>query len=133
MEIISYVINGSLTHGDNLGHKQSLNRGDIQYMSAGKGVVHSEYNQGFETLRYLQLWIKPNQLNLEPSYGDYHFEKNKRQNQWLEVVSSKNGNAPVKINQNVHICVTELSDQFSIQLSINKNRQAYLVLIEGKH
>lgn len=132
MEIISYVVEGQLTHGDNLGNKRSVKRGDIQYMSAGTGVIHSEYNLGNETLRFLQLWIIPDQKNHEPSYGDFHFEEANRYNQWLEVVSSKMGNAPIKINQDVHIYVTELSDQKEISMTVNLNRQAYLVLIEGE-
>lgn len=132
MEIISYVVNGTLTHGDNLGNQKSVNRGDIQYMSAGKGVVHSEHNLGSDTLRFLQLWILPDQKNHQPSYGDYRFDEKMRMNQWLEVVSSKFGNAPIKINQDVHIYVSELSDHQHLTLSVNQNRQAYLVVIEGK-
>ncbi len=132
MEIISYVVEGQLTHGDNLGNKRSVERGDIQYMSAGTGVIHSEHNLGNETLRFLQLWIIPDHKNHQPSYGDYHFEAAHRQNRWLEVVSSKSGNAPIKINQDVHIYVTELSDQKQLSLTVDKNRQAYLVLIEGE-
>ena len=132
MEIISYVVNGQLTHGDNLGNQRSVKRGDIQYMSAGTGVIHSEHNLGKDTLRFLQLWIIPNLKNHQPSYGDYHFEEELRQNQWLEVVSSKTGNAPIKINQDVHIYVTELSDQQELTLQVNQDRQAYLVLIEGE-
>ncbi len=132
MEIISYVVRGMLTHGDNLGNKNTVTRGDIQYMSAGTGVIHSEYNLGDEILRFLQLWIIPDKKNHTPSYGDYHFEAKDRFNHWLHIVSSIHGKAPVKINQDVNIYVTELIDQQTISLNIDQDRQAYLVLIEGE-
>ena len=59
MEIISYVVQGELTHGDSMGNRQTLKRGQIQYMSAGTGVWHSEHNLGEDTLRFLQIWIYP--------------------------------------------------------------------------
>lgn len=59
MEIISYVVRGQLTHGDSMGNENTLNRGHVQYMSAGTGVYHSEHNLGEKTLRLLQIWILP--------------------------------------------------------------------------
>lgn len=61
MEIISYVVDGSLTHGDSMGNKQTLHRGEVQYMSAGTGIYHSEHNLGSEMARLLQIWIYPDQ------------------------------------------------------------------------
>ena len=61
MEIISYVVNGELTHGDSMGNESTITRGHVQYMSAGTGVYHSEQNFGDETLRLLQIWILPDQ------------------------------------------------------------------------
>jgi redox-sensitive bicupin YhaK (pirin superfamily) len=60
-EILSYVVEGTLTHGDSLGNQHSLTRGEVQYMSAGTGVLHSEYNRGDKTLRFLQMWIFPDE------------------------------------------------------------------------
>jgi len=131
MEIISYIVDGQLTHGDNLGNKKTVSRGDVQYMSAGTGVIHSEYNLGDNNLRFLQMWILPDTKNHVPAYGDYRFNSMERKNQWLQMVSSKLGKAPIKINQDVNLYVTELSELQSIEFVMEKNRQAYLVLIEG--
>ena len=132
MEIISYVVEGELTHGDSMGNNRALTRGDVQYMSAGTGVVHSEHNLGSELLRFLQIWILPDERSHKPAYGDYRFDESQRKNQWLKIVSSKNGDAPIKINQDVNISVTEINQDKEISYLVQKNRQAYMVLIEGK-
>lgn len=131
MEIISYVVEGELTHGDSMGNNSTLSRGDVQYMSAGTGVIHSEHNLGSQLLRFLQIWILPDQKNHKPAYGDYRFKASDRKNRWLKMVSSKQGDAPIKINQDVTISVTEIDQDSEISYLVQKNRQAYLVLIEG--
>lgn len=131
MEIISYVIDGELTHGDSMGNKRTLSRGHVQYMSAGTGVFHSEHNLGEETLRFLQIWILPDKNGYEPNYGDYKFEWNDRKNKWLNIVSSKEGNAPIKVNQDSNIFVLELDKGKEIEFKVGEGRQAYLVQIEG--
>ncbi len=103
MEIISYVVNGDLTHEDSMGNKNTITRGHVQFMSAGSGVYHSEHNFGKEILRLLQIWIFPDKQGYKPSYGDYRFNWDDRHNKWLHMVSGKNGNAPIKINQDINI------------------------------
>ncbi|MFB0917501.1 MAG: pirin family protein, partial [Clostridiaceae bacterium] len=68
MEIVSYVVNGALTHGDSMGNKNTITRGHVQYMSAGTGVTHSEYNYSDETARFLQIWILPDKRGHLPQY-----------------------------------------------------------------
>ncbi len=131
MEIISYVVNGEITHGDSMGNKNTLGRGNVQYMSAGTGVYHSEHNFGKDTLRLLQIWILPDKQGYTPNYGDYKFNWNDRENKWLHIVSSKAGNAPIKINQDMNIYVLELEKGKEIDFKVNEGRQAYLVQIEG--
>lgn len=131
MEIISYVANGELTHGDSMGNKRTLSRGQVQYMSAGTGVFHSEHNLGDDPLRLLQIWIIPDKKDYTPNYGDYNFDWESRKNKWLQIVSSKEGNAPIKINQDVNFYVLELDAGKEINFSVKENRQAYLVQIEG--
>ena len=131
MEIISYVVNGELTHGDSLGNNNTVTRGQVQYMSAGTGVLHSEYNLGEDTLRFLQIWIVPVKNGLEPNYGDYRFNWDDRKNNWLHMVSDINGNAPIKINQNANIYSLELEQGKNIEFPVKEGRQAYLVQIEG--
>lgn len=131
MEIISYVINGELTHGDSMGNKNTITRGHVQYMSAGTGVYHSEHNLGKDELRFLQIWIFPDKEDYKPNYGDYRFDWSDRQNKWLHMVSSKNGNAPIKINQDINVYSLELDKGKEINFQVNEGRQAYLVQIEG--
>lgn len=75
MEIITYVIKGAITHKDSMGNSESLSRGEVQYMSAGEGITHSEYNTTDEDLRVLQLWIVPPQKSLPRLYGSHRFKK----------------------------------------------------------
>ncbi len=131
MEIISYVVDGQLTHGDSMGNKRALYRGHIQYMSAGTGVYHSEHNLGENILRLLQIWIYPDKKGYTPNYGDYLFEWEDRKNNWLHAVSGKDGDAPVKINQDANIYVLELDKDKEIGFPVKEGRQAYLVQIEG--
>ncbi len=131
MEIISYIVDGELTHGDSMGNESTLSRGHVQYMSAGTGISHSEHNYGNETLRFLQIWIVPNERGLEPDYGDYEFEWDDRKNKWLNIVSPKEGDAKIKINQDSNIFVLELDKDKEIDFKVGEGRQAYLVQIEG--
>lgn len=131
MEIISYVVNGELTHEDSMGNKNTITRGHVQYMSAGTGVYHSEHNLGKDILRLLQIWIFPDKQGYKPNYGDYRFNWDDRHNKWLHMVSSKTGNAPIKINQDINIYSLELEKEKEIDFSVKEGRQAYLVQIEG--
>ena len=131
MEIVSYVVDGELTHGDTMGNKNTISRGHVQYMSAGTGIYHSEYNLGDSTARLLQIWVVPDKRDYKPAYGDYRFEAEDRINKWLNIVSSKEGNAVIKINQDANFYVVELDEGKEIDFSVDKGRQAYLVQIEG--
>lgn len=131
MEIISYVVNGELTHGDSMGNRNTVTRGHVQYMSAGTGVLHSEHNLGEDTVRLLQIWILPDQYGHTPNYGDYRFNWEDRKNQWLHMVSRMDGNAPIKIHQDANIYSLELEQGKEISFPVNEGRQAYLVQIEG--
>jgi redox-sensitive bicupin YhaK (pirin superfamily) len=131
MEIISYAIDGELTHGDSMGNKQTITRGEVQYMSAGTGVYHSEHNRGDKVARLLQIWIHPDRKGHTPNYGDFRFKWEDRENKWLHIVSPINGDAIVKINQDANINVLALDKGKEIGFAVGTGRQAYLVQIEG--
>lgn len=132
MEIISYVVDGEITHKDSMGNERTLKRGDVQYMSAGEGVYHSEYNNHkTDDLRLLQIWIMPPRKGLESIYGDVSYKAQERKNRLLHVVSSKDGDAKVKIHQDVNFYVCELDVLKTIDFSIDDDRQIYYVQIEG--
>ncbi len=132
MEILTYVIEGELTHEDSMGHKHVLKRGDFQYMSAGTGIEHSEHNEGTEPLRLLQLWIYPDKKGHTPAYGDCTTKLEDRYNKLYKIASSKAGDGEIKINQNVNIYIGELDAGHAIDFTVAKGRQAYVIQIEGK-
>ena len=132
MEIISYVVKGEITHKDSMGNSETLKKGEVQYLSAGDGIYHSEHNvhKSYD-LRLLQIWIIPPKQGLPRLYGSKKYEENQRQNKLLNIVSSQNGNADIKIYQDVNIFVSELENNKTIDFEIKKNRQVYFVQIEG--
>lgn len=131
MEIITYIIDGELTHKDNLGNEGTVGKGNIQYISAGTGVYHSEENLSDKELRLLQIWIYPDQKGYSPSYGDHKFDWDDRKNNWLHMISPQDGKAPIKINQDANIYSLELDEGKEIDFKVSENRQAYLVQIDG--
>lgn len=132
MEIISYVVRGEITHKDSMGNEETLGRGEVQYLSAGDGIYHSEHNiSKSEDLRLLQIWIIPPSSSLPRLYGSHKFKENQRKNRLLNIVSSKEGDAPVKIYQDVNLYVSELEENEELGFHINKNRQIYFAQIEG--
>lgn len=131
MEILTYVISGKLTHTDSMGNHSHLTRGQMQYMSAGTGITHSEYNHEDTPLRLLQLWITPDKKGHHPTYGDYHFEWEARHNEWLHMASDVHGDAPITLNQDVNVYTILLDEHNSADINVAVGRQAYLVQIEG--
>lgn len=132
MEIVSYIVDGELTHKDSMGNLETLKRGEVQYMSAGSGVMHSEHNKNTShDLRLLQIWIVPPEKNLEILYGSYRYKKEQRENRLLNIVSSQDGSAAIKLYQDVNIFVSELEEGKVLEFPINKMRQVYFVQIEG--
>ncbi len=132
MEIITYVVDGELSHVDSMKNKRTLTRGQVQYMSAGTGVFHSEHNLGKEMLRTLQIWILPDKEGYEPNYGDYQFNWADRENKWMPIVTGSNtSTAPIRIHADMNIYATEVSKGNEIEFKVAANRQAYLILIEG--
>ena len=133
MEIISYIINGEITHKDSMGNKEILKRGEVQYMSAGDGIFHSEYNEHQnQELRLLQIWITPPRNGLPKLYGSKKYTLKQRENQLLNIVSSQMGNSEVKIHQDVNIYVSQLEENKTLTFDIEQNRQLYFVQIEGQ-
>lgn len=132
MEIISYVVDGEITHKDSMGNEETLKRGEVQYMSAGTGVMHSEYNHSNTDLRLLQIWILPPLKGVKPLYGSHKYEWNERVNKLLPIVSSLKGKAKVNIHQDVNIYVSQLDAQKELTFEIEANRQVYFVQIEGR-
>ena len=133
MEIISYVVDGEITHEDSMGNKETLQRGEVQYLSAGEGIFHSEHNvHPSKDLRLLQIWIVPPKKGLPRLYGSHRFKEDERRNTLLKIASSSDGDAPIKIHQDVQIFVGELDKSKVLEYAIEENRQVYFVQIEGE-
>lgn len=131
MEIITYIIDGELTHKDSMGNERTLSRGNVQYMSAGTGVFHSEYNNSDETLRLLQIWIYPNIKGAKPNYGDALFTKEDRLNTVFHIVSSHDGEGKIKIHQDANIFVSEFDKEEEFVFDKGELKYIYFVNIEG--
>lgn len=132
MEIISYVVDGEITHKDSMGNSETLKRGEVQYLSAGDGIYHSEHNLNIiKDLRLLQIWIIPPKSGLPRLYGSHRYAPNDRKNKLLNIVSSENGNAQIRIHQDVNFYVSELDASKSLDFEIKKGRQVYFAQIEG--
>jgi len=133
MEILSYVVDGELTHADSMGNQETLTSGQVQYMSAGTGVLHSEHNWGNNMLRFLQIWIFPDEKGHKPNYGDFRFKLEDRYNTWLPIATYRENTeskAPIKINADINAYATIIDEP--IEFKVEPGRQAYLVLIEGE-
>ncbi|MDR1976579.1 MAG: pirin family protein [Campylobacteraceae bacterium] len=132
MEIFSYLLDGELTHGDSMGNKETLQRGDMQYMSAGTGVLHSEMNNHPQKpTRFIQTWIVPNSKNLQPNYGSKRFTKEDRLNKWLHLLGGENSDAYVNIHQDANAYVSEIESGRALKMPLLDGRQAYLKVMEG--
>lgn len=135
MEIITYIVNGELTHKDSHGNKESLGRGSIQFMSAGTGVVHSEFNHGDKPLRFIQTWIQPSAYGLPSNYGSCTGDAQGRKNQLHHLVSDvrdKSIQTPVEISQDTNTYASELDLGQTVVHELPKGRQGYLLCLEGQ-
>ncbi|WP_235040718.1 pirin family protein [Vreelandella profundi] len=104
MEIISYVLEGEMEHKDNMGNGEVMRPGDVQRMSAGTGVQHSEFNHSQQAdLHFLQIWIEPKQLGIAPSYEQKAFPTAERQGKWRLVASQEGREGSVSVNQDVNL------------------------------
>lgn len=132
MEIVTYVIDGTLEHKDNFGNHGIIEPGEIQTMSAGTGVFHSEYNHSAkEPLRLLQMWIFSDHKDLKPSWKQQKFSKKERQDKFLPVISPKSDEKSLSIHQDVSFYVSYLTAGHTIKHNSKENRQSYLYAIKG--
>ncbi|KAK9816980.1 hypothetical protein WJX72_007758 [[Myrmecia] bisecta] len=140
-EIFSYVVDGKLTHQDSLGHKESLARGSVQYLSAGTGIRHSEMNDEAETTRFLQVWLTPDQPGHKPQYGSAEHSLEDRHNKLQHLLGGTGavpawdnvrGPSSIKLHQDANVFVSENDAGVQHQVTLGPGRQAYLVTIEGQ-
>jgi redox-sensitive bicupin YhaK (pirin superfamily) len=132
MEIISYVLTGELAHEDSMGNVEGIPPGDIQRMSAGTGVTHSEFNHAKDqTTHLLQIWIEPNVMEIEPSYEQKTIPLSDKQGKLRLVASPDGADGSVKISADAKVYAGLFDGLQSAQLQLNPKRKAYVHLIQG--
>ncbi|BBM87538.1 pirin family protein [Candidatus Uabimicrobium amorphum] len=129
MEILTYVVKGTLEHEDDMGNSSLLHEGEFQRMSAGTGIFHSEYNHSSsEPVHFLQIWIKPQQL-VQPSYEQKKFPQQK--NELAKVVSPDENDGSLTINQDVEIFIGDFDANHGLEYNLETSRHLWFQVISG--
>jgi hypothetical protein len=132
MEIISYVLDGELAHRDSMGNGSVIRPGDVQRMSAGSGVRHSEFNHAQDrTTHFLQIWIEPNVTGIAPGYEEKRFSDADKQGRLRLVASPDGADGSVRIHQDARMYVSRLAPGQSLSAELAAGRLGYLHLVRG--
>jgi redox-sensitive bicupin YhaK (pirin superfamily) len=133
MEIITYMLGGQLQHKDSLGNGSVIKAGDVQRMTAGTGIVHSEFNASSEeSAHLLQIWILPAENSLTPSYEDKHFTQAQKENRWCLLASQDARENSLLVHQDMALYATILSQSSSLDYVPDARRSAYLHVAKGE-
>lgn len=133
MEIISVVLEGALAHKDSAGNAGVIRAGDVQWMSAGHGIEHSEYNASdAEPVHFLQLWIQPDRLNAQPAYDQRHFDPAARRGRWATLVSPDGADGSIAIRQQARVLATRLEAGDAVALALDPARLHWLHVATGE-
>jgi redox-sensitive bicupin YhaK (pirin superfamily) len=132
MEIISYVLSGELEHRDSIGNGSVIRPGDVQRMSAGSGIRHSEFNPSpTEGLHFLQIWIKPNVAGIEPSYEEKRFSDGERQGRLRLIASPDASEGSVLIHQDAFLYAGRFDGDERAELPLKHGRRSYVHVVRG--
>src|SRR5580700_7269584 len=132
MEILTYIIDGELNHRDSMGRGAAIKRNDVQRMSAGTGVMHSEVNQSKKPVHLLQIWILPEAEGLKPSYEDRTFSPEEKQNQLRLIASHDGREGSTTIHQDASVYASLLDRGKAVELALKPGRHAWVQLISGE-
>jgi quercetin 2,3-dioxygenase len=132
MEIVTYVLEGALQHRDSMGHGSVIKPGDVQYMSAGTGVTHSEFNPSNKPLHLLQIWMVPEKGGLEPAYDQKNFSAEEKRAKLRLVASPDGAEGSVKIRQDNALYATILDQDETVQHELGPGRHAYVQVAKGQ-
>jgi quercetin 2,3-dioxygenase len=133
MEIISYVLSGELAHKDSMGNGSTIGPGDVQRMSAGSGIRHSEFNpsQG-EATHFLQIWIQPNVRNIEPSYEEKRFSEEEKRGRLRLIVSPDRADGSLLIHQDARVYAGLFDGTEKAELALERGRRIYVHVARGR-
>jgi redox-sensitive bicupin YhaK (pirin superfamily) len=133
MEIITYVIDGKLEHQDSVGNREIIAQGEVQRMTAGRGIRHSEYNYSADDIVHLlQIWILPAEKNLEPSYEQKFFARKEKQGKLCLLASSEGRNNSLKIHQQVDLLASIINPGQSLAYELNPDNLAWIQVVKGQ-
>ncbi len=133
MEILSYVLEGSLAHKDSMGHQEVLGPNEIQRMSAGTGVMHSEFNpSNTDPVHFLQIWIQPASLGTPSSYEQIRFDPKDKQGKFKQLAGPQGGPGVARINQDAQVFTAELAQGDELAYLLSPQRHAWLHVIRGE-
>ncbi|MEM1426492.1 MAG: pirin family protein [Cyanobacteria bacterium P01_H01_bin.130] len=128
---MTYVLEGALEHKDTLGNGSVLRPGDVQRMSAGTGILHSEFNASAEEpVHFLQIWVQPNQYSLPPSYEERHFSAADRQGQ-LRLLADETGESAMTVHQDMQLYAALLDTDQSVNHILAPSRQGWIQVAKG--
>jgi redox-sensitive bicupin YhaK (pirin superfamily) len=132
MEIVTYVLDGELVHEDSMGNRGIVGPGGVQFMSAGTGVQHSEFNNSAERpLHFVQMWVLPGRRGEAPSYGQASFAVEERRNRWLYVASGQEAvDAPIALTQEATLGVARVEDTMLVH-EFASGRYGFLFVADG--
>src|SRR5215213_8349140 len=132
MEILSYVLDGALEHKDSMGNGSVLRYGDVQRMSAGSGVTHSEFNHSAsEPVHFLQIWLMPERAGIEPGYEEKHFAPETKRGQLRLIAAPQGEDGAVRIHQDARIYAAILDGAERVDYALANGRGAYVQVIRG--
>jgi hypothetical protein len=131
MEIITYILSGELQHQDSMGNGGIIRAGDVQRMSAGTGITHSEYNPTAEPVHLLQIWIFPNRHGVTPSYEQRTFHDQDKRNTFCRIASHDGHLDSVTINQDANVYASIVSDGVELKHHFIEGRGGYLQVVRG--
>jgi redox-sensitive bicupin YhaK (pirin superfamily) len=133
MEIVTYVLQGALAHKDSMGNIKAIPPGDVQRMSAGTGVQHSEFNHAPDTTTHLlQIWIEPDAMGVTPSYEQKTFAEAEKQGQLRLVASPDGAGGSVRIHADARLYASLLDGAQAVELALDPVRKCYVHLVRGE-
>ena len=132
MEIVTYMLKGALRHEDSMGNGSVIKAGDVQRMTAGTGVTHSEFNASkTEAVHLLQIWLLPERNNLTPGYEEKHFEADKKRDRWCLIASRGGRQGSLHINQDVELFASVISEGKTLDYTMQEGRSLYIQVARG--
>ncbi len=133
MEIITYVVDGALEHRDSMGNSSVIRAGEVQRMSAGTGVAHSEYNHSkTDPVHFLQIWILPDRIGVQPSYEQHYYSQAEKKGNLRLIVSPDDRENVLNIHQDLGLYATILEAEESVEYPMAENRHAWIQMVKGE-